>query len=213
MLAHPPFPLPRRTTIGGMDALVAIDVAILPPLSIANQAIRLSAALPSAESNGLALNDTNQPHITLTQQFVTVQDIGIVRHNVTSVLKGRPPLLLRVSGAGRGDSSVWMRIEPTAELTDLHRELMDALRPFERRGETATAFSGGNPRPGDLKWVAEFRHQSSYGRYAPHITLGHASEPPYVEPTAFLAETVALCHLGGFCACREVLESWTLGSR
>jgi hypothetical protein len=62
-------------------------------------------------------------------------------------------------------------------------------------------------------WVANFRRQSSYGRYAPHITLGHASQPPDIDPIAFTAETVALCHLGRFCTCREVVESWTLGSR
>ena len=115
-------------------------------------------------------------------------------------------------GVVRGSSSVWRRIEPIPELTDLHRALMDSLRPFERSGATASAFSGGDPRPGDLEWVAEFRRQSSYGRYNPHITLGHASQPPSVDPIAFTAETVALCHLGRFCTCREVLETWRLGS-
>ena len=48
-------------------------------------------------------------------------------------------------------------VEPAEELTDLHRALMDALRPFERTGATSAAFSGGDPRAGDLKWVAAFR--------------------------------------------------------
>jgi 2'-5' RNA ligase len=196
-----------------MNGLVAIDVAILPPQPIADLAIRLSAALPPAESKGLVLGGTHRPHITLTQQFVPAAEIDIVRHTVATVLKGRAPFALRVRGPGRGAGSVWMRIEPSAELAHLHRALMDALRPFERCGATATAFSGGDPRPGDLKWVAGFRRQSSYGQFAPHITLGHASEPPHVDPIAFTAETVALCHLGRFCTCREVLQSWTLGSR
>lgn len=211
MLAHPPFRPPRQTTIVGMDAIVAIDVAILPPAPIASQAVRLSAALPPAESKGLLLDDTNRPHITLTQQFVSVDEIDHVRHTIATVLNGRAPLPLRVSGAGRGASSVWMRIEPTAVLTDLHRALMDALRSFERRGATAAAFST-DPRPGDLTWVAGFRRQSSYGRYMPHVTLGHASTPPRVDPIAFTAETVALCHLGRFCTCREVIDTWTLAA-
>jgi len=196
-----------------MDALVAIDVALLPPRSISDHAIRLSAALPQAESRGLLLNDTNRPHITLTQNFVAAREIGAVRAAVSAVLDRRDRLSLRVSGPGRGSSSVWMRIEPSKELTDLHRALMDALRPFEQSGATAAAFSGADPRPGDLKWVAGFRRRSSYSRYTPHITLGHAAKPPHVEPSAFTVERVALCRLGRFCACPEVVESWTLGSR
>ena len=196
-----------------MDALVAIDVAILPPRSILDYAVRLSAALPPAESQGLLLNDTNRPHITLTQQVVAAVEIPAVLASVTAVVDGRAPVSLRVSGPGRGASSVWMRIEPAKELTDLHRALMDALRPFEQPGATAAAFSGGDPRPGDLKWVAEFRRRSSYSRYTPHITLGHAYQAPHVDPVAFTAATVALCRLGRFCTCRELLDSWTLGSR
>ena len=73
-----------------MDALVAIDVAILPPRTISDHAFRLSAALPPAESQGLLLNNTNRPHITLTQQFsegdfhgasaVAIQVIGRQSH-------------------------------------------------------------------------------------------------------------------------------------
>ena len=213
MLTHPHVPSARGTTIEGMDALVAIDVAILPPRLISDHAFRLSAALPPAESQGLLLNYTNRPHITLTQQFVAAAEISAVRAVVTAVLTGRTPLSLRISGPGRGASSVWMQIERATVLMDLHGALMDALRPLEQSEATAAAFSGGDPRPGDLKWVADFRRRSGYSRYTPHITLGHASQPPNVEPIAFTAETVALCHLGRFCTCRDVLESWTLDAR
>ena len=109
MLAHPRAPPAKRTTIEGMDALVAIDVALLPPRLISDQAIRLSAALPAAESPGLLLDDTNRPHITLTQQVVAAREISAVGAAVAAVLNGRERLSLRVSGPGRGASSVWMR--------------------------------------------------------------------------------------------------------
>ena len=76
----------------------------------------------------------------------------------------------------------------------------------------AGAFVDGDARPDDVSWVAGFRGSSSYERFHPHITLGHASRLPRVEPMVFDAESIALCRLGRFCSCREVLHAWRLTS-
>jgi hypothetical protein len=52
--------------------------------------------------------------------------------------------------------------------------------------------------------------KASFGAYTPHITLGHAEEPPEVTPMVFNAAMIAACHLGRFCSCREILRSWSL---
>jgi 2'-5' RNA ligase len=193
-----------------VEPLIAIDVALLPPQDVADAAIALSTALPSTESQGLVLGPTHLPHITLTQQFVTHEDLPQIAGSISQVVTGREVLPLRITGAGRGTSAVWMQVARTAALEDLHRRLMDALRPFERRGGTAAAFANADARPSDVGWVAGFRGSSAYERFAPHITLGHAARLPRVEPVAFHAGVVALCHLGRFCTCATILESWTL---
>ena len=193
-----------------MDPLLAVDVAILPPPPVAQIAIDLSAALPAAESQGLRLSGTHRPHITLTQHFVTAGGVHAIAEVVSGVLSERAPMHITITGPGRGSRSVWMRVEDTTALRDLHRRLMDALRPFEQSGGGPAAFADGNARPGDVTWVSRFRDYSSYARYVPHITLGHASQLPRVEPFSFVADTIALCHLGRFCTCREILRSWTL---
>jgi 2'-5' RNA ligase len=193
-----------------MDPLIAVDVAILPPPAVARAAIDLSAALPAAESQGLRLDATHLPHITLTQQFVTVGAVPDVADAIDHVLAQCPPLRLAIAGPGRGSRSVWMQVDLTPALRDLHRGLMEALRPFERPGGGPSAFAGGDARPGDVIWVTHFRERSSDSRYTPHITLGHASRLPQVERQSFDAEVVALCHLGRFCSCRDILRSWTL---
>lgn len=190
--------------------LLALDVAILPPRVVVNRAIELSAALPAADSQGLRLDDERVPHITLTQQFVEVQEIDDVLAKVSATIRNYDTLHLNVTGPGRGRSSVWMSIAPAPELVELHRELMDALRPFERREGTTAAFAEGDARPGDITWVAGFRRTSSYAAFSPHITLGHSSTLPAVEPLAFDASTIAACHLGRFCTCRRVLQRWEL---
>ena len=65
-------------------------------------------------------------------------------------------------------------------------------------------------RMGDVLTVSSYRVNSSFTGFSPHLTLGHASESPVVERLSFQASIVAACHLGRFCACRQILRSWTL---
>ena len=190
--------------------LIAIDIAILPPPEISRRAIELSANLPKHESVGLLLGADVLPHITLTQQFVRVEEIDTVLESVGSALAGLEPLRVKVTGAGRGRSSVWMAVERAPALSEIHRRLMDLLHGFESTDGTQAAFVDGAARPGDVEWVAGFRRNSSYEAFTPHITLGHAAKLPSVEPVTFDATTIAACHLGRFCTCRRILRQWKL---
>jgi 2'-5' RNA ligase len=190
--------------------LLALDVAILPPPEVSRRAIQLSASLPESESLGLRLGPEFPPHITLTQQFVPAGDLDSVLDRVASILAGMEPMRLTVTGGGRGQGAVWMAIERTPPLSELHRKLMDVLSPFERTDGTAAAFVNGDGRSTDVEWVARFRQTSSYTDFLPHITLGHSATPPPAEPLSFRATTIAACHLGKFCTCRRVLRQWTL---
>jgi hypothetical protein len=105
-----------------VEALLAIDVAILPPRRIADTAIAWSAGLPDTESQGLRLDhDMRRPHITLTQQFVARQALPQLATVVQRVVVSRTLPPLRITGAGRGTQSVWMQIARTPALDELHQ--------------------------------------------------------------------------------------------
>jgi hypothetical protein len=89
----------------------------------------------------------------------------------------------------------------------LHERLLQVTSAFEAGDGDAAAFVG-DARERDVRWVREFRRESSFARFAPHITLGHASEPPQVEAMDFVATRVAICHLGRFCTCRRIIRHW-----
>jgi 2'-5' RNA ligase len=186
---------------------IALDIALLPPPEIFDRAIALSAALPASESQGLLLGADCLPHITLTQQFVPVAALDALMAHVDRALRDCEPLRLRVTGGGRGGESVWMAIDRTPELIHLHARLLHATEPFDVATGDASSFLGG-ARERDVRWVREFRRESSFDRFTPHITLGHASEPPLVEPIDFVATTIAVCHLGRFCTCRRIIRQW-----
>jgi 2'-5' RNA ligase len=193
-----------------MTPLFALDVAILPPPAIRQIAIDLSASLPEADTHGLRLDDARIPHITLTQLFVRTEELEAVLEKVDETLRGVPPLELAITGSGKGSSAVWMAVGNTPELQSLHERIMEATRGLERPGGTPAAFVGGDARVGDVLWVASYRLKSSFGRFTPHITIGHASEPPDVTPMPFTADTIVACQLGRFCTCRDIRRLWTL---
>jgi 2'-5' RNA ligase len=192
--------------------VIAIDIAILPPPEVADRAIALSAALPADESQGLLLGGDFLPHITLTQQFVLSESLDALLARLDSVLCDRAPLHLRVTSGGKGSNSVWISIERLPALVSLHEQLLQAAETFEVTTGDPSAFFGNDARDRDLRWVRDFRRESSFDRFTPHITLGHASRPPVVDPIDFVATTIALCHLGRFCTCRRVIRAWHLRS-
>lgn len=197
-------------SIDSMSALLALDVAILLPRSVAARAIAFSAALPRKDRKGLRLDAAHLPHITLTQQFVAVDELSLVWAQVTAVLRSQPPLRLHVPSAVRSRQTVWMAIERSPELVALHTRLMEALCALERRGGTTDDFAGSDARPHDVAWVRAYRANASGGAFLPHVTLGHATTTPRIESFDFDATVVAACHLGRFCTCRDVLRRWTL---
>jgi 2'-5' RNA ligase len=193
--------------------LIAIDVAILPPEPVSRLAKEVSARLPADNDERLVLDDHHLPHITLTQQFVRVEELDLVMRDIDTVLQTVAPMPLHVRGGGVSGHTVWMEIERSTDLAALHESLMEALRGVERPGGTPAAFADGDARVRDLVWVSGYRLKSSFHAYTPHITLGHGAEPPHIEPFDFVADTIAICQLGRFCACRRALRSWTLAAR
>lgn len=191
-------------------AVTAIDVALLPPEPVAQRAIEISAALPRAESRGLLLGRDYLPHITLVQAFVDVADHDALFARIGDVVREQAPLDLHIVGGAAGASSVWMGIERTPALVDLHTRLMAAALPYERPAGDVMAFSGGDARDRDVQWVAHYRTASSFDAFVPHLTLGHAARPPAIPPFDARADRVAACQLGRFCSCRHVLRHWTL---
>ena len=190
--------------------LLALDVAVLPPPEVRQRAIELSAALPAEESRGLRLDEDHHPHITFTQAFIRAEELHAVLARVAEVLRGRRPIIVDITGGAHNGDTLSLTVDRTSKLVELHEELMEALRGYERPGGTRAAFVDADARVGDVLWVASYRLKSSFHAYEPHITLGHGEHAPAVEPFSFEATTIAACQLGRFCACQRILREWEL---
>ena len=182
---------------------------MLPPPDVRQRAIELSAALPAEASHGLRLDEEHHPHITLTQAFIRAEELHAVLDRIAEVLRGRPPMIVDIAGGAHNGDTLLLAVERTPKLVELHEELMEALRGYERPGGTRAAFVGGDGRVGDVMWVTGYRLKSSFHAFTPHITLGHGEHPAAIEPFSFEATTIAACQLGRFC-CQRILREWEL---
>ena len=190
---------------------VAIDVAILLPADAYAAAKRVNALFDVTAGAGFRFDAAHHPHVTLGQHFVSAERLVTVRAAIDPIVSAQPPLELRVTGVRAGRTAQVLVVEPTPALQQLHAQLLDALAPHEVPGGAA-AFQQEDapPRDADVAWVARFRHDSSYARFDPHITVGIGPDPVRVDPFNWTAREIAICRLGRFCTCRDRLAHWSL---
>ncbi len=189
----------------------ALDVALLLPPILQRRIIRLNSML-SPPPDGFLFNEYHLPHITLSQFFVTSTNYSACKRAITSIAENFGPISIRTGKITRGRTASTLEIEPNESLIELHTQLMDQLINVESHVGDHSAFSSNNysPRPADVKWVKQFRNRAAYNNFIPHVTvgIGHLSQP--CPPTNVLATTIATCHLGRFCTCNRVFDTWTL---
>jgi 2'-5' RNA ligase len=190
--------------------LLAIDVALLLPPDARARVVEMNARL-SADGEALRLDDRHHPHVTLTQAFVRADELDAVLGRVDEVLRDAAPVALHTTGVTHSGTTLALAVDRRPELVALHEQIMEAIRGYERPGGTPAAFVDGEGRVGDVLWVTSYRLKSAFHAYEPHITIGHVAEPSEVPPLTFTADAVAVCHLGRYCTCQQVLRSWRLG--
>ena len=193
--------------------IIAVDVALLLPRIFRQEAISLNRTLTNPPE-GFHFNDTHLPHLTLIQQFVATDHLDAFSRVVEQLALSTERCSLEASEiCTSGSCTIW-QIEPTVQLVKLHRHLMQTLLPFDAKNGSPASFvsSGAPPRPTDLDWVAQYRDRAAYDHFNPHVTLGVGSLPYHRTPrtTRFMADQLAICQLGRFCTCREIIADWSL---
>jgi 2'-5' RNA ligase len=189
----------------------AVDVVILPSDRVMDAAISLNKRLCSTN---IVLDKKNcLPHVSLLMGCIRSQDLERAKSILKTIgsqlknLELTVPVIRTVSTASR--EVIALDIKPNAELQALHESVVNAFSPL-LAGEAVDAdlLGGANVNQSTLKWINSFITQSSFDNFWPHITLGYAktganSEP--MKPFSFTASRLAICHLGNYCTCREIL--------
>lgn len=197
---------------------IAVDVVLIPPDEVIQLAIGINKTFPDTAAAHYVLDaKTCIPHITLLMGLISKEQISEANNRLSALAERRHALDLTITRATvspRSDGKVLsgLEIEKTPELQQLHEETLEEMNSlFYYEGVTPEMFytpPSVNEVP--MYWAQGFAKTKVRDQYRPHITLGIGESKQEIAPVRFRATTLALCHLGTYCTCREILWSTPL---
>ena len=97
-------------------------------------------------------------------------------------------------------------------LTELHIKIMKQFEHLVSYDVTPEDFYDKNVRNRTVAWVRDFKQNAAFDNYFPHITLGTSQQVDRQEALNFMANRLAICHLGEYNTCRKILFETSLGA-
>ncbi len=202
----------------GFFDTIAIDVVLLPPPEVAAAALALNRRLIERYGDESIVLDPFSclPHVSLAMRTIPHRSLPMLTAGFERLALASLPLDIRFDGAvavetDGGDIVSGINLEKSEGLLILHRSVMaqmggapaeECLPPavYADKGEEIAAFT--------CNYVNAYADHSAYERYSPHITLGHGDVTALDDisvPAMARFTTLAICHLGNHCTCREIL--------
>ncbi len=197
---------------------IAIDVVLIPPDDIVQLAIDINKTFSETGAENYVLDaKTCVPHITLLMGLIAREQVPEVRRKLDALAKKFSALNLTITHAKsstRPDGKVLfdLQIEKTPELQKLHETIVDEMSSVFTYDDVEKGMFFTPPPVNEIPmfWIQGFARISVREKYRPHITLGVGKPKKEVTSIWFTTSKLALCHLGNYCTCRNVLWSTSL---
>lgn len=184
---------------------IAVDIVILPPKEIGEQAIAFSKKL-AQENNAIELNyyDT-LPHLTLAMACIEKDKLSQCIASLEQLLEQHSKTELQVDGTFSETGVMGFAVAPEQRLQKLHNDVADLLKEFRTETKDLAAFAGDLPSDFTPAYLDAFLDKVSYENYFPHITCGFGDMDYDSPQTSFTAERIAICQLGKYTTCHTIL--------
>ncbi|MGC3945631.1 MAG: 2'-5' RNA ligase family protein [Chryseolinea sp.] len=193
----------------------AIDVVILPPEPTTDLAIEWNRKLSHLSHQSILLNKSDMlPHISLLMGCMeesNLHEATTVLHQLTEVAV---PISLEVKGLKFTEDShpvAALDIQTTPSLLATQKWLIGMIEGLITQDTVeADLFDAPSGSTSALKWINSFIPEQTGSKFWPHITLGHGVIGEHQRSFSFTPDRLAICHLGKYCTCRQVLSevSW-----
>jgi len=191
----------------------AVDIVLLPEEKITDKAIELNSQLVKRFGPRLVLNKKKcLPHISLAMGCIDDRDIPVILQVLEKTVKVNHPGLLEIIDIeaqtnAAGETVLLFKVKKTNELQSLHEEVMQNMHPFFKHTVSDDMLFDHQVELSTLIWIKDYREKSSFSHFSPHITLGYGEIEISTPRLKFNAETLAVCHLGNHCTCKDILAS------
>ncbi len=192
----------------------AIDIVLIPPPEIWESAVLFNQQInEGVEKPEIVFDGTHFPHITLVQGCVNNEEIETIKTKIKEIVKSFTPFDLTADHMIKDENGfVSLEITQNEQLTDLHKRLLDSVRPHNKPIATTSLYTDRGEIANELtlRWIT-YWIEREHIEFQPHITLGklHGKLPEWT-PKTFTTDIIGLYQLGNFCTCRKVLHQWTL---
>jgi 2'-5' RNA ligase len=195
----------------------AIDVVLLPDDGMMDKAIEANRELVRAYGGKIVLNkDCCLPHISMAMGCIDDKDVpaieNILRQLAEESFLGPLKVVgIHASTSSSGETVSAFEVAKTDALQHLHEEITTELTSYLSYDVSAAMlYNPAEVREPTLEWIRNYRLQSSFTNFFPHITIGYGETGGLSSPIEFTAEKLTLCHLGNHCTCRRVLAATSL---
>ena len=195
----------------------AIDVVLLPDDAMMDKAIEANRELVRAYGAKIVLNkDCCVPHISMAMGCIDDKDVpaieNILREIGEKISLGPMKVVgIHASTSSSGETVSAFEVAKTDALQHLHEEITTTLTSYLSYDVSAAMlYDPAEVREPTLEWIRNYRLKSSFANFFPHITIGYGQIGGLSLPIEFIAEKLALCHLGNHCTCRKVLAATPL---
>lgn len=193
---------------------ISIDIVLLPDGAMAEQAINVSRLLAQNFNDSILLDkETCLPHISLVLGVIEETDLPLIYQILEDIAHEFNPIKLvadiyQFKRISTGDLHSSYNIEKNPELKRIFETVVSRLRSFLTfDADFETLVSSPPSEEITLEWINRYREKLSYEKFQPHITLGFGRLDNVTAPIVFSAPALALCRLGNYCTCRQVLFS------
>ena len=182
---------------------IPIDIVLLPPDDIMDLCINLSErAYHRGENQFLRSKTDRLPHISIMMGCLHEEDKNEVINLLETVLKDLTPLQLILTSQNTNGG---LDIKKTKELTGLQEKLIENINPLLHQDCELTDLLEDEFDKTSRLWVNDFVEISTGEKFNPHITTHNTREENIKLPINFLANRVALCHMGDHGTCKKIL--------
>lgn len=202
--------------IRAMNELLAVDVVLLPPRVVMDNIVNL---MDYSSVSPIRLNTHDcLPHISLAMGVLAKADLDKAKLALVSLAAKQKVLPITITETNThstpdGLSMRELLISRNEELLQLHQETINTFRSLLRHDNVLINMFVSPPVVADISthWVKHYYDKRKPADYKPHITLGLGKVTELEQPVNFVAERLALCHLGTYCTCRRILLETSLG--
>jgi len=192
----------------------AVDIVLLPDEAMTDKAIKTNAELVRKYYSEIVLDKSNcLPHISIVMGCIEDSDIGAAGEILEKIAEQNPMGKLNVIGVqvtenAKGEKASVFNVERTPQLQAIHEKVSQELARYFSYDVTGNMIYGNDEiAETTLLWIKNYREESSFEKFSPHITIGYGQAEALARPIEFRASQLALCHLGNHCTCRKVLVS------